>query len=116
MSTDEQTDARRTLGYATALRSRIRPRFDDTPVGAIDRTAVKKFVAEMAARPLAPKTIANTALVLRLVLQEPSRAGRSRTTRPPTCGSRWPAGRSLASSRPTRSTRSPSRRDRRMAS
>lgn len=62
-------------GYATALRSRIRPRFDDTPVGAIDRTAVKEFVAEMAARPLAPKTIANTALVLRLVLQEAVEGG-----------------------------------------
>lgn len=62
-------------GYATALRARIRPRFDQVPVGSIDRTVVKEFVADMAATGLAPKTIANTSLVLRLVLQEAVEGG-----------------------------------------
>jgi integrase len=57
-------------GYATALNARVRPTFDRTPIGAIDRSLVEEFVAELTARGLASKTIANTALVLRLVLQE----------------------------------------------
>ena len=62
-------------GYATALNARVRPHFDRTPIGSIDRPAVKEFVAELKARGLASKTIANTALVLRLVLQEAVEAG-----------------------------------------
>lgn len=62
-------------GYATALNARVRPHFDRTPIGSIDRPAVKEFVAELKARGLAPKSIANTALVLRLVLQEAVEAG-----------------------------------------
>jgi integrase len=62
-------------GYATALNARVRPRFDRMPIGSIDRTVVKEFIAELAARGLASKTIANTALVLRLVLQEAVEGG-----------------------------------------
>ena len=62
-------------GYSTALGARIRPTFDAVPIGSIDRSVVKEFIAELVARPLAPKTIANTALVLRLVLQEAVEGG-----------------------------------------
>jgi hypothetical protein len=52
------------------LNARVRPQFERTPIGAIDRTVVKEFISQLAADGLAAKTIANTALVLRLVLQE----------------------------------------------
>ncbi len=78
-------------GYATALNARVRPRFDRTPIGSIDRTVVKEFVAELAARGLAAKSIANTALVLRLVLQEAVEAGALREN--PATGLRLAAAR-----------------------
>jgi integrase len=62
-------------GYATALNARLRPRFDDTPVGSIDRAMVKQYVGDLTRRGLAAKTIANTMLVLRLVLQEAVEGG-----------------------------------------
>ena len=62
-------------GYATALNARLRPRFDDVPIGSIDRTALKELVGELSSRGLAAKTIAHTVLVLRLVLQEAVEAG-----------------------------------------
>lgn len=62
-------------GYATALNARLRPRFDDVPIGSIDRALIKEFVGELTTRGLAAKTIANTILVLRLVLQEAVEGG-----------------------------------------
>jgi len=41
-------------GYATALNARLRPCFDDTPIGSTDRAAVKEFAGELAGRGLAP--------------------------------------------------------------
>jgi integrase len=78
-------------GYRTALNARVRPRFERTPVGAIDRTVVKEFVSQLAADGLAAKTIANTALVLRLVLQEAVEGGSIKEN--PASGLRLPIAR-----------------------
>ena len=61
------------------------------PRAAHDRTVVKEFVAELSARGLAAKSIANTVLVLRLVLQEAVEAGALREN--PATGLRLAAAR-----------------------
>lgn len=81
-------------GYRTALEHRLRPRFGTTPIGAIDRPAVKAYVAELGAEGLAPKTVANIALVLRLVLAEAVEGGALREN--PARGLRLPRARKLS--------------------
>lgn len=81
-------------GYGTALNARILPHFKGRPIGAVDRTAVKAFIASMSAKGLAPKTIANTALVLRLVLQEAVEGGAIKDN--PATRLRLPKGRQTA--------------------
>jgi integrase len=75
-------------GYDSDLRTHVLPRFGDVPVGAIQQSDVKRFIADLVAGGSAPGTVRNARKVLRQVLATAQAAGAIRTN--PCDGARVP--------------------------
>ncbi len=61
--------------YERQLRVHILPAFQDTAIGQISQVDIRRFIAELRAAGLAPKTLQKVRLVLRQVLETARSAG-----------------------------------------
>jgi hypothetical protein len=86
--------------YERQLRVHIVPVFGDRPIDQID---IRRFMSDLRATGMAPKTLQKVRLVLRPVLETARGSGRSRPTHARGSAAREPRPRSRSSSRPSRS-------------